>query len=124
MKTEEIMNFTEMEKEFAEILSEIGIKKKIAKVLAFLANTPEATSREIERETDLRQPDVSLAMKYLMKQGWITSRENKKDSKGHPIKIYELAKPINEIMDRIEKESKDKANDQLKLVKKLRDYIN
>jgi predicted transcriptional regulator len=124
MKTAEVVYFTEKEEEFADLLIEIGMKKKIAKVLVFLANVPEATSRAIERGTDLRQPEVSAAMRYLMEQGWITSREIKAENKGRPIKIYELAKPINKLMDRIEKESKDKANNQLKLIKKLRDFIN
>ena len=89
----------------------------------FLANTPEATSRAIERGTDLRQPEVSIAMRYLIDQDWITSRESKAESKGRPVKIYELAKPIHEIMDSIEKEKKKEANNQLALVQKLRDYI-
>jgi predicted transcriptional regulator len=93
-------------------------------VLVFLANTPEATSRAIERGTDLRQPEVSIAMRYLMEHAWITSRESKAESKGRPVKIYELAKPINDIMDSIEKEKKKEANHQLQLIQKLRNYIN
>jgi predicted transcriptional regulator len=90
----------------------------------FLANTPEATSRAIERGTDLRQPEVSIAMRYLMEQGWIKSRDSKAESKGRPVKIYELAKPITEIMDGIEKAKKKEANHQLQMIQKLRDYIS
>ncbi|MGD1005321.1 MAG: ArsR family transcriptional regulator, partial [Methanoregulaceae archaeon] len=77
----------------------------------------------IERGTDLRQPEVSIAMRYLMEQGWIKSRESKAESKGRPVKIYELAKPITEIMDGIEKAKKKEANHQLQMIQKLRDYI-
>jgi predicted transcriptional regulator len=118
------MYFTEKEEEFANLLIEIGTKRNVAKVLVFLANTPEATSRGIERGTDLRQPEVSIAMRYLMEQGWIKSRESKAESKGRPVKIYELAKPVNEIMDSIEKAKKKEANHQLQLVQKLRDYTH
>jgi predicted transcriptional regulator len=60
MRTENVMYFTEKEEEFANLLIEIGTKRNVAKVLVFLANTPEATSRAIERGTDLRQPEVSI----------------------------------------------------------------
>jgi predicted transcriptional regulator len=46
MRTESVMYFTEKEEEFANLLIEIGTKRNVAKVLVFLANTPEATSRE------------------------------------------------------------------------------
>jgi predicted transcriptional regulator len=115
--------FTEKEEEFANLLIEIGMKKNIAKVLVFLASTPEATSRAIERGIDLRQPEVSIAMKYLMDQGWIRSRVNPSERKGRPMKIYELAKLTTVIMDNIEKEKEKKANDQFALFRKLRDYL-
>ena len=55
MKLEKVLTFTEKEEELADLLSEVGLKKNVAKVLVYLANTEEATSREIERGTDLRQ---------------------------------------------------------------------
>ena len=66
MRQENVIYFTEKEEEFANLLIKIGIQKNIAKVLVFLAKTPEATSRAIERGTDMRQPEISMAMKYLM----------------------------------------------------------
>ncbi|MCX5841105.1 MAG: ArsR family transcriptional regulator [Deltaproteobacteria bacterium] len=123
MKQENVMYFTEKEEEFVNLLIEIGTKTNVAKVLVFLANTPEAMSHAIERGTDLRQPEVSLAMRCLMKQGWIKIRENKAKSKGRPVKIYELVKPITDIMDSIEKEKKKEANHQLQLIQKLRNHI-
>jgi predicted transcriptional regulator len=123
MRAENVMYFTEKEEEFANLLIEIGTKRNVAKVLVFLANTNEATSRAIERGTDLRQPEVSIAMRYLLDQKWITNRENKTESKGRPVKIYELAKPIVDIMDSIEKEKKKEATTQLALVQKLWNYV-
>lgn len=123
MREEKVQYFTEKEEEFANLLIEIGMKKNIAKVLVFLASTPEATSRAIERGIDLRQPEVSIAMKYLMDQGWIRSCVNPSERKGRPMKIYELAKPTTVIMDNIEKKKKNEANNQFDLVRKLRDYL-
>ena len=124
MRKEKVMYFTEKEEEFANLLIEIGTKRNVAKVLVFLANTPEATSRAIERGTDLRQPEVSIAMKFLMDQGWIKNRESPSEKKGRPMKVYELAKPITVIVDYIEKEKKNEANNQLQMIQKLRDYIH
>ena len=62
-------------------------------------------------------------MRYLLDQNWISSRESKAESKGRPVKIYELARPIAEIMDSIEKDKKKEATNQLAMIQKLRDYI-
>ena len=113
----------EKEEELVNLLFGIGIKRNVAKVLVFLAKTPTVTSRAIDRGTDLRHPEVATVMQYLKKQGWIKSQENKAKSKGRPVKIYELAKPIPEIVSSIEKEKIKKANDQLRLIQKLRNYV-
>jgi predicted transcriptional regulator len=123
MKTRNVQYFTDKEEEFVNLLIDIGTKQSIAKVLVFLSNTAEATSRDIERGTDLRQPEVSIAMRYLAEQDWIKSRESKAESKGRPVKIYVLSKSINDIMNSIEKEKKEEAKSQLALVQKLREYI-
>ncbi len=123
MLTKTIQLFTEKEEEFVNILIEIGMRRTVAKVLVFLVNVEEATSRDIERGTDLRQPEVSIAMNYMFEQGWLKNRESKVMSKGRPVKIYTLAVPVPEIMSGIEKQKKAEANDQLALVKKMRSYI-
>ncbi len=112
------------EEELVNLLFGIGIKRNVAKVLVFLAKTPTVTSRAIDRGTDLRHPEVATVMQYLKKQGWIKSQENKARSKGRPGKIYELAKPIPEIVSSIEKEKIKEANDQLQRIQKLRNYVS
>jgi predicted transcriptional regulator len=114
----------EKEEELVNLLFGIGIKRNVAKVLVFLAKTPTVTSRAIDRGTDLRHLEVATVMQYLKKQGWIKSQENKVRSKGRPVKIYELAKPIPEIVNGIEKEKIKEANDQLQLIQKLRNYVS
>ena len=79
------MYFTEKEEEFANLLMEIGTKRNVAKVLVFLANTPEATSRAIERGTDLRQPEVSIAMRYLVEQTGSPAGKARQRGKGRPV---------------------------------------
>ena len=124
MRQENVEYFTEKEEEFVNLLIEIGTRRNVAKMLVFLAGTPEATCRALEHGADMRQPEISLATKYLIDQGWIKSRENPSKYKGRPAKVFELAKPIAVIMRSIEKEKKIKANNQLALIRKLRNYIS
>jgi len=124
MRPDKVLYFTEKEEEFTSLLMGLGLKRNVAKVLVYLANTRESTSRDIERGTDLRQPEVSIAMRYLTECAWVKARESTAESKGRPVKIYELARPIGEIMDSIEKDKKREAKTQLDLIQKLRDHIS
>ncbi len=124
MRSEKVMYFTPKEEEFATLLVDIGLKRNVSKVLVYLANTTEATSRDIERGTDLRQPEVSIAMRTLKENAWIESRESKAESKGRPVKIYRLSRPIEEIMDVIEKEKRKEVKNQLDLIQKVREHIS
>jgi predicted transcriptional regulator len=123
MRQEIVHYFTDKEEQFVNLLIEIGIRKNVAKMLVFLANKPTATSREIERGTDLRQPEVSMAIRYLIEQGWVNTEGISSDRKGRPNKNYSLAVPVKEIMTAIEKQKKNEANNQLTLVRKMRDYL-
>ncbi len=120
MKQKSIQFLSDRDEEFADILSQVGLQKKIARVLVFLAGTPEATSLAIERGTDLRQPEVSMAVKYLASRGWIRSRDSRTAQKGRPRKVYELAQPVGAIMDTISREKKEETARRLDLVKRLR----
>lgn len=123
MRIETIQYFTEKEDEVVDLLIEIGTKRTVAKLLVFLANVSPASSRDIERGTDMRQPEVSIAMKYLLDRSWIKVRAEPAEHKGRPKKIYELAVPMKKIMDSIEKDKNQETKDQLALVKKMRDYV-
>lgn len=65
----------------------------------------------------------SIPMKYLMDKGWVRMRAQLSEGKGSPMRIYELAVPITEIITSIEEEKKIEARDRLARIRKLRDYI-
>ena len=123
MRTETIQYFSEREEEFVNLLIDIGTKKNVAKLLIFLANVPQASSRAIEQGTDMRQPEVSIAMKYLLDRGWINVQAEPDEHNGRLKKIYKLAVPMQKIMDLIEKEKSQEAKDQLARIKKMRSYV-
>jgi predicted transcriptional regulator len=123
MRTEKVIHFTEKEEDFANLLAKIGTTRNVARVLVFLASTPEATSRVIEQSADLRQSEVSIAMRYLIGKDWITRRESKPESKGRAVRLYRLSRPFHEIMDIIENEKRREATNQLALVQKLQYHL-
>ncbi len=118
-----VLYFTEKDVEFTDLLIRIGVPRTVATVLVFLANTPEASSRDIERGTDLRQPEVSLGMQYLQSRGWIASRLEKTESIGRPQNIFSLSRPIAEIIDHIQTEKENEIRRKMALTKKIRSYI-
>jgi predicted transcriptional regulator len=117
-----IQLFTEKEEEFLGLLIKIGTQKNIAKLLVFLANTREATTREIEHGTDLRQPEVSVAVKSLARLGWIKSWEVPSERRARPNKKYSLAIPVTAIMDHIVRQKQKEVNNQLALIRKARGF--
>lgn len=106
--------------EFASILTKIGLKRNVAKVLTYLAGVDEATSREIEIGSDLRQPEVSIAMRQIRKLDWISERDEKNPGKGRPYRIYKLNKGLPEIIDYLEKEKEKESEMIMKQIEKLK----
>ncbi len=75
--------------------------RKLASVLILLATREEATSRDIEAYTGLRQPEVSTAMTDLRERDWVVKRDIKKEGKGRPLHAYRLARPFAAIVEEI-----------------------
>ena len=120
MKDYEIKVLDEEDHVFIKTLGNIGMSRSVATTMAYLMNVNEASSMEIEISTGLRQPEVSLAMRLMRNQSWVSVRLEKKSGKGRPTKIYSLAAQVDEIIsyyeDRINKESQA----TISVIKKLK----
>ena len=89
--------------EMIELLKGLNVSRPIALTLTCLVRGKVITSQKIEMLTRLRQPEVSIAMRYLLKNNWIeVSEEKKSKGKGRPTKLYSLIVPINQIINVIE----------------------
>ena len=86
--------------EMAEDFMTLGIRKTTAKVLTCLmaAEGNRATSRKLEWETGLRQPEVSLALHGLQEWGWVT-KTTERTGEG---RIFRLAMDPKEIIAQVE----------------------
>ncbi|MFZ2499863.1 MAG: transcriptional regulator [Methanosarcina sp.] len=105
MKDETPIIMGSSEYEMIELFRRINISRPIALTLACLAKGREISSQSIEMVSGLRQPEVSVAMRYLRENNWIDIREEKKSKgKGRPIKLYKLTVSMDRIVSKIEDE--------------------
>jgi len=93
------------EYEMIELFRRINVSRPIAVTLACLAKGREISSQSIEMVSGLRQPEVSVAIRYLRKNDWIDIREEKRSKgKGRPIQLYRLTVPMGIVVSKIEEE--------------------
>ena len=64
--------------EFVDALRNLRVPRSVATLITFLANASEATSREIEMGTSMRQPEVRIGMRRLRQNNWIEEHEVKR----------------------------------------------
>jgi predicted transcriptional regulator len=93
----------------------------VAGLITYLANTNEAISREIEMGTNLRQPEVSVAMRTLRQNNWVTERDVKVEGKGRPTKVYKLKVPIEKIIQQYEDEKHKEAAETMQAIQRLKE---
>ena len=120
MKDYEVKVLDENDYIFIETLRELGASRRVATMMAYLMNVDEASSREIEISTGLRQPEVSLAMRLMHNQSWVSVRSLKKPGKGRPVNIYSLAAPVDEIISYYEDKIYKESQATISVIKKLK----
>jgi len=120
MRSSEVRVFDDTDLEFIDILRNLNMSRNVASTLAFLSNVNEATSKDLELGSQLRQPEVSIAVKELKIFGWLDEREIKKEGKGRPMKVYKLAVPMGEIVNYLEKQTKEDTQRTMKNIEKLK----
>ena len=105
------------------LFEELGMPKNLAKTLLYVSQVDECRSLDIEQKTNLRQPEVSIAMQKLIKKGWIKKRDLRKKGKGRPVHIYKLNSPLNVILKNFEKEKLDEIDSIKKDLTQLKNII-
>ena len=121
MKKLDIKQLDKKDEEIVEALISLGMNRFVARVLAYLQQVKEVTSNELEMGTNLRQPEVSIAMKHLNEYDWINEREEKKPGKGRPYKIYSLKVRFNDIITQLETEQKRAVEEAQAKIKRLKE---
>jgi predicted transcriptional regulator len=110
---------------FVDLLHSLGVQRNVAKVITYLAVAGESTSREIERGTDIRQPEVSIAMRTLRRENWVDEKDVKSsEGKGRPHKVYALNTPVDEIIRSIEDAKRKKSAEAMESIRKLKELVS
>ena len=117
------LQFSEMDMEISEILSNVGLKNNEARVLVVLFKADNLTSRAIERIVDLRQPEVSIAINQLISRKWAHISSLITEKKGRPVKVYSLSLSIDVILDQIEEQIGGDYRSQLDTIERVRSMV-
>jgi predicted transcriptional regulator len=120
--TVKILDDTDME--FVETLRSLSVPRNVATLITFLANVDEASSREIEMGSDLRQPEVSIAMRTLRDNNWIEEKEIKREGKGRPMKVYSLKAGIDDVIKHFEEEKLHESAQAMESIQRLKQLIS
>jgi len=120
MKDTEVKMLDENDHIFIKALSDLGMSRNAATTMAYLMTVNEASSQEIEISTRLRQPEVSLAIRLMHNQSWISVRSEKRPGKGRPTKIYSLTAPVDEIISYYEDKIYKESQATISAIKKLK----
>ena len=109
--------------EVADLFRDIGMKKNCALVLVTLLQDTDLSSRDIERITDLRQPEVSLALTDLMRRKWVDVVRLITENKGRPVKIYHIMKKPEVILEELREEIVGDYERKIREIVKVRERI-
>lgn len=115
---------TSKDKKIIKVFTDLGMPRNLAKTLMYISGTEECRSSEIERNANLRQPEVSVAMQELLRRGWVKKRDLKKKGKGRPVHIYKLNSSIDEIIGDFEKQKLNEINNIKKDLSDLKNILN
>ena len=90
MKEIEVFQLDKNEEKLIELLQRFGYFHIDAKILTYMLRKGKVTSKQIEHDMGLRQPEVSIGVKKLREQGLIGKTEIHTEGKGRPNHEYHL----------------------------------
>ena len=114
----------EKDLEFVQGLENLGMNRNVAGLITYLKEVKKGSSRDIETATGMRQPEVSIAMRTLRQNNWVTERDVKAEGKGRPMKIYKLGVPIEEIIKHCEEVKNSESAQAMESILRLKEMIS
>jgi predicted transcriptional regulator len=77
----------------------------------------------LNKGTDMRQPEVSIAMQELCRRRWVKKQDLKKKGKGRPVHIYKTTTDLSEILNVVEQEKLKKVENVKNDISALKNII-
>ena len=124
MKQKNVYTLDNDERKAIQLFVNLGMPKNLAKTLLYISQIDECRCSDIERSTDMRQPEVSVAMQELRRRGWVKKQNLKKEGKGRPVHIYKPTAQLSEILTIFEQEKITEIENVNKDILSLKNIIN
>ena len=126
MKTREQLTMDKQDEKMLDIMKTFGMKTNVCKACIYFLQKDEGTSCKIEQCMDIRQPEVSMAMKTLKAKRVVGCIYENTGGKGRPIQHYKCPdkeKLVNYIFDTAEQKVQH-LQEQLETLKELKAYYS
>jgi len=120
MGPDTMVHLSDTDIQIIDILSDVGLKSGESRILVVLFKGYDLTSRELERISDLRQPEVSIAINQLIKRKWVWVTSHITEKKGRPVKVYSLSKTIDDILDEIKGDIEGDYRKKMEIIERVR----
>jgi predicted transcriptional regulator len=117
-------SLNERDLEFIETLRVLGVSRNLAMLIAYLAGSGEASSKEVETGANLSQAGVSIAVKTLREKGWIDERKIKGGKKGRLMNVYSLKVEMDEIIRHFEREKLSESAQVMVSIQRLKELAS
>ncbi len=124
MKQKNVYKLDNDERKAIQLFVHLGMPKNLATTLLYVSQIDECRCSDVERSTDMRQPEVCLAMQELRRRGWVKKQNQKKEGKGRPILIYKPTTHLSEILKIFEQEKLQEVESFKNNILLLKDVIN
>ena len=123
MKQKNVYTLDKEDDKVIQLFVKLGMPKNLMKTLICISQFNECKGADVERGTDLRQPEVSIAMQELQRRGWVKKRDLKKKGKGRPAHIYTITTDLTKIMTTFEQEKLKEVESLKKDISELKSII-
>ena len=78
----------------AGALIELGTPVSLVRVMVCLHLNGETTSKNLQQSCELRQPEISTAIKRLVELSLVETKRSGSEGRGRPSHIYTLCEPL------------------------------
>jgi predicted transcriptional regulator len=110
--------------ELGELMAQLGLDERPARIITFLAHQGDGRSAEIEEACGLRQPQVSQATTRLEERGWLRTTTEKTPGKGRPVNVYSLAIGLGEIVEEVTARRREEINRDLARIERAQNLVD
>ena len=104
MKQKNVYKLDNDDAKAIQLFVNLGMQKNLAKTVLYISQFDECKCADVEQGTDMRQPEVSIAMQELRRRGWVKKQDLKKKGRGRPVHIYKTTTDLSEILKTFEQE--------------------